>query len=77
MVYFCLEVKMLVMMVFIAIQGILIGMLIGIGISNRGSVELTSWYDDYGWALPKHIQELAEKYGWKEVVDEYYKGNWG
>ena len=68
---------MLVTMVIASVMSLLVGMLIGLSIANRSTVTLTSWYDDYGWTLPKEIQELAEKYGWKEVVDEYYKGNWG
>lgn len=54
-----------------------VGMFIGLSLANRNTVTLTDWYDDFGWTLPKEIQELAEKYGWKEVVEEYYKGNWG
>ena len=70
--------SMLVTIVFASVMSFLIGMIVGILMRMRGdSIEQTDWYDDYGWALPKHIQELCEEYGWKEVVEEYYKGNWG
>jgi hypothetical protein len=61
----------IVLVVMIAVNVFIAGFIVG-RISSLPKIELTDWYDDFGWTLPEDVQELCEKYGWQNIVE-----NWG